>query len=178
MKRAIQLTLVAAFLTLIAGNIKADPIMLSYTLTGPDTASFELPEFPVISAFNSLPGFGFSTDFVDVTVDGVSTMDSIFFFSGTPELGGVPITGLAGGLGGFVVPVLAGPQLYEGGEVTPELLTGVFTLTDFMTGTETYTLTVAPVTTPESSTLVLFGIGLIGLALMQKRRMATANFTA
>ncbi len=178
MKRAIQLALVAAFLTLIAGNVKADPIMLSYTLTGPDTASFELPEFPVITPFNSLPGFGFGTDFVNVTVDGVSTVDSIFFFSGTPVLFGDPIPGPAGGLSGFVVPNLVGPQLYTGGETTPELLTGTFSLTDFMTGTEAYTLVVAPVATPESSTLILFGIGLAGLALMRKRRMATANFTA
>jgi hypothetical protein len=178
MKRAIQLALVAAFLTLIAGSVKADPIMLSYTLTGPDTASFELPEFPVIAPFDSLSGFGFATDFINVTVDGVSTLDSIFFFSATPVLGGVPIPGPAGGLSGFVVPNLAGPQLYSGSEATPELLTGTFTLTDFMTGTETYTLKVVPVAAPESGTLVLFGIGLAGLALMRKRRLATANFTA
>jgi hypothetical protein len=176
MKRAIQLALVAAFLTLVAGNVKADPILLSYTLTGPDTASFELPEFPVVA--DSLSQFGFTVDPINLVVNGTPTTEQLFFYSATPFFLGVPIPGPAGGLAGVIFPSLSGDQLYTGDESAPQMLAGIFSLTDFNTQTESYTLTVTPVSTPESSTLVLFGTGLIALAFMRKRRMATANFTA
>ncbi len=131
----------------------------------------------MISPDDSLLDFGFFANPTNLVVDGASVDEQLLFYSATPILDGEPIPGPAGGLGGFVFPVLAGPQLYSGDEGSPTMLTGTFTLTDFMTGTETYTLVVAPVSTPESGTLVLFGIGLAGLALMRKRRMATANFT-
>jgi|HubBroStandDraft_6_1064221.scaffolds.fasta_scaffold336921_1 hypothetical protein len=174
MKRAIQLALVAAFFTLIAGNLKADPVLLSYTLTGPDTkVTFDLPEFPTSIA--PLDGVAFYVQPTNLMIDGASSSDMLIFYTSADFWGGAfdDVNDTPG------FPGLMGDQLYKNGEENPQMLTGPFSLTDFETGTEAFSLEVTPVVSaPESSTSVLFGIGLIGLALVRKRRLAVANFTA
>ena len=78
---------------------------------------------------------------------------------------------------------LVGDQLYASAdgnpldaETDPKMLLGSFTLfpcldllCDSGIGTTPYTLDVTPVSTPEPSTLLLFGLGLSGLALLRKR---------
>jgi hypothetical protein len=173
MKWAIQFTLVAAFLALIAGNLKADPVLLSYKLTGPGTiVTFDLPELPTSIA--PLDDVAFYVQPTNLVIDGASSSDLLIFYTTDNFWGGAfdDVSDTPG------FPGLMGDQLYTNGEETPEMLTGSFSLTDFATGTEAFSLDVTPVSSPESSTLVLFGVGLIALAVMRKRRMATANFSA
>jgi hypothetical protein len=65
-------------------------------------------------------------------------------------------------------------MLYSGPESNPTMLplSGPITLTDFDTGTETYTLTVSSVTAPEPTSLLLLASGIVGLCLMRKFRTA------
>jgi hypothetical protein len=174
MKRAIQLALAAAFLTLIAGTVKADPVLLSYTLMGPGTkVTFDLPELP--TSITPLDGIAFYVQPTNLVIDGASSSDLLVFYTTDDSWGGAfdDVSDTPG------FPGLMGDQLYTNGEETPQMLTGLFSLTDYATGTEAFSLDVTPVVSaPESSTLVLFGTGLIALALMRKRRMATAKFTA
>jgi PEP-CTERM motif len=174
MKRAIQLTLVAAFLTLIAGNVRADSVLLSYTLTGPGTnVTFDLPEFP--TSITPLDGIAFYVQPTNLMIDGKSSSDLLVFYTSDDFWGGAfdDVNDTPG------FPGLMGDQLYKNGEENPQMVTGPFSLTDYATGTEAFSLEVTPVVSaPESSTMVLFGIGLIALGLMRKRRMATANFSA
>jgi len=173
MIKGIRYAFLALVLAIAAGSAKADSTLLSYTLTGPDTASFTLAVNPTVA--DSLNQFGFDLTPTNLVVDGVHVSDLLFFYSGDPMFLGVPVPGPAGGLSGFIFPSLVGPQLYSGPESAPTMLTGTFALTDFDTGTEKYTLVVAPVSTPEPATLALFGVGLLGMAIFYRRRTAFNN---
>ena len=174
MIKGIRYAFLALVLAIAAGSAKADSTLLSYTLTGPDTASFTLAVNPAPA--DSLNQFGFDVTPSNLVVDGVNVSDLLFFYNASPSIGGVPIPGLSGGISGlFFFPGLAGPQLYSGSESAPTMLTGTFSLTDFDTGTEKYTLVVAPVSTPEPATLALFGVGLLGMAIFYRRRTAFNN---
>jgi len=179
MKWAIRSGLLAIFAVLLSGTVKADTV-LDYTLalgsytSIPATdiiATFSLPEFP-----SSLPGFlGDPTDGLfavtplDLVVDGSPSSDFIAFF----DLAGSGAMEDATNPSAFN---LQGPQLYAGDpdESNPEMVlpsSGYFSLLDYATGEIPYTLFVTETTTntPESGTLLLFGVGLTALLLIRKR---------
>src|SRR5579871_2502181 len=99
MKWAIRWAVLGAILALVP-MAKADSTDLSFVLSGPTTASFDLPENPTVLA--SLTQFGFMVQPTDLIVNGTATTDLLFFYSATPMLDGSPITGLSGGVAGFL----------------------------------------------------------------------------
>jgi hypothetical protein len=165
MKSRILFTL-SLLLLFGAGTLKADavPPMLLFTLTGPVDASFELPRDPYIAPGNADPGFGFLVMPVDLTIDGVASNDILAFY------------GTAGG-GGFAAfdsdwdPdfSLYGAPLYKRGEWDPKFdrSNDPISLTD--ENGNVYTLTMTKVKTPEPSSLMLLGLGLLPLGLLAKR---------
>lgn len=186
MKRAIQFGVLAAFLTMVAGTVKADTYSYTLTLNSDPSVtlvSFDLQEFPAMDPSQPVPfpGAEDSSFFVTPTnlvINGTASSDVLEFFNSSM-------------LGGFEdIPSMSptpafnfvGPQLYSGDEAGNDptnplqMSLGVFTtllpcedLNCDTVGTTPYTLSVADVTTPEPATLLLFGTGLMALILMRKR---------
>jgi hypothetical protein len=154
--------LLAALFLLSAASVKADSGQsVTYTLSGPTTASFTLtmdaaPEF-------SATGYYFTANPSNLMVDGTSTSDTIVFFSSS-DLGG--LNSVFSNL-----PDLSGAQLYSGSESDPTLLTGVFELWN-LDGGGWYTLTATAV--PEPSILLMLVAGLLVVGAGVKRHAAQA----
>lgn len=181
MKWAIRSGLLALFAVLLTGNMKADTLV-SYSLTGPGVdATFDVPEFPTLlnAGLAGTAGMGIIVTPTDVT--GFSSSDTVEFFNSSLGGGLEDIPALLTGTPAFN---MVGDQLYASAdgnplhaETDPEMLTGMFTLfacTDLTcstVGQTAYTLdaTLASVSTPEPSALLLFGVGLTGLVLLRKR---------
>ncbi len=154
----------AFFLLLSVGTAKADGTsLLAYNLTGPVDATFELPvNFTVASGDYGL-GEGFFVTPIDLAIDG-SPVSGDFLIFCSSSMGGAfeDWDGLVN---------LTGPQLYTGPENDPTMsgIPGNISLSDFNTGAGGYTLTVTPVSTPEPTSILLLGTGLLSLFL--KRRL-------
>jgi hypothetical protein len=172
------LVLSALLLFLTAGIASADTL-ITYQVTGPVSASFQLPVNPTVIAFT--PGFDFIVMPINLMINGVTSSDRVNFYSSAFGGGFVVTNG-----GSTAVIDSVGPQLYSGPEGSPTMLgvvTGGVMLTDSMTGAPVGMLTTpgtpGPVGTPEPSATVLLGIGLlaVGLAVVGfKPRLAiTAN---
>jgi PEP-CTERM motif len=159
MKRTLKIgALLAVFTIFAAVPAKADSgPTLDYSLSGPVTATWSMSQNP--SPFYVNPNIAFAVYSTDLVVDDVPVEDIICFFN-TSDWGGVNSE--------TFLPDLVGAQLYSGSEYTPTLQTGVFYLTDDMTG-NCYTLTVTQA--PEPTTLLLLGSGLAALALKRKRTL-------
>jgi hypothetical protein len=189
MKWALRSGLLAVIAILFAGNVKADTVVV-YTLTVGSTtvATFSAPQFPSLapstaSTYFGYPGMGIIFAPVNLVINGVSSPDTVEFFNSLDGGGIEDIPAVDSGTPAFN---LLGGQLYSGDESVSDLLnpakmsTGSFTLfpcllLDCSTGVgETptpYTLSAVPVTvsTPEPSSILLFGTGLFALILVRKR---------
>jgi hypothetical protein len=151
----------AIFVFLSALPAKADSTSetMTYTLSGPTTATFTITT-------NSTPpwsdnGLAFTMDPSDLTVDGTSMTDTIVFFNSS-DLGGLNSVFSC-------LPDLIGAQLYTGSESDPTFLTGVFQMMDIDTGAW-YTLTACETPMPEPSTTLMLVSGLFLVGLGLKRR--------
>jgi hypothetical protein len=184
MKRAIQFGALAAFVIMLAGTVKADPVIYSYTLMGPSTdVTFDVAEFPANDPSQPVPfpgteGSGFFVTPTNLVINGSGSSDVVEFFNSSNGGGLEDNPPLATDTPAFN---LVGPQLYTGDEAGTDptnplqMSLGMFTLFSCedlacdTVGTTPYTLSVAEVSTPEPATLLLFGTGLMGLILMRKR---------
>ena len=156
----------ALFLLLSAVRVRADGNqVLAYTLTGPVNATFELPVNFTVAADNYYPGEVFIVNPTDLMINGAPAPsgDSLIFYSSSMD-------------GAFADLYdnfsLTGPQLYTGPENAPTLsyIPGNIPLADFFTGAN-YNLTIVPVPTPEPSSLLLMGAGLLSLFLIRRNKV-------
>lgn len=168
--------LIAIFALFSTGRAKADDLF-TYQFGG-NTFTWQLPASPPIivppdsfkpDVFFELSGIPFSEN----------NLPEIFF--GTLDFFEAPDQG-----GGFELfqfgdsnPIVntTGPQLYMGvgEEGSPTFNLGNFDLNDFNTGAPAGTLMIESVGTPEPSSLLLLGAGVLGLlGFTRKRIIATA----
>jgi hypothetical protein len=170
MKLFSRITLVLTVLILLgAGGAKADTL-LSFDLTGPTTATFELYAHPLISPGDADPGGGFTVDPIDLKINGVASNDFLAFYSSANDMGGA----FAAFSDDFDFDFsLTGPQVYSGHEWAPVFRpTSGMSMTDFVDGNGAYTLTISPVSTSEPSSALLLGMALLlplGLGLQRLR---------
>lgn len=149
---------------------------LLYTLTGPAsdpiTLTFELPVNPTIGTGNYVSGFGFQVNPIDLTVNNELVNNDCLFFYNNAWGGGFEDNN---GLFSFMNPDGSNvPVLYSGDESAPTMLTtgGPVTLTNFVTDSGDYTLTVTTATAPEPASMMLLASGIVALCLMRKFRSA------
>jgi hypothetical protein len=150
----------------MAGFISA-PVALadSFSLTDViTTITFTLPASPTPSFFQA--GGSFEIDGVSLQINGASDTANLFFYS-APSLGGLAITDANGTLlnqqGGVV---------YSGTEASPTFFTGVYLFNNLALPDNSnpiyagnFAMTVTPpLPTPEPSSILLVGLGLIGLS--------------
>jgi hypothetical protein len=153
-----------------------DPV-LYYTLTGgptdaPITMTFALPVNPDMSdPDNYDDGIGFQVDPINLVINGTPTNnDCLYFYS---LFAGGAFQDFNGNVN-LMNPLGSNVMLYSGPESDPTMLliNGPITLTDYDTGTETYTLNVSTVPAPEPVSLMLLASGIVALGLMRKYRTA------
>jgi PEP-CTERM motif len=155
------------FLLLSVGTVRADGSgLLAYSLTGPTDVTFELPDTFSVAGGNYGLGEGFFVTPLDLTIDGTPVSGDFLIFCSS-SMGGAfeDSDGLVN---------LTGSQLYTGPENDPTMsgFPGGTPLFDFNTGAGGYTLTVTPsVATPEPTSVILMGTGLLSLFLKRWRKV-------
>jgi hypothetical protein len=168
---------IAVFAFISVSVVKADGSHdLYYSLTGPGgaTASFELPINPTIDPGNVDPGFGFQVTPIDLMVDGSSDPSGYVMFYDITQGGGLAID--QGDVFDLINPEGSNISLFTSGtEAAPTMLnvSGDIPLQDYMSGDGGYNLTIKSTKTPEPTSLLLIGAGMVAL-IFAKRRLATS----
>jgi hypothetical protein len=168
MKLLSRITLLFVAVLLIgAGSAKADT-MLFFSITGPKTATFELPTHPTVNPYYADSGTGFRITPVNLTLDGVASDDFLGFYLGGWNGGALAI------FNSTIDDVmsLTGIQLFSGSPFHPVFAAhGPMVLSDLHTRDHAYTLTISenPPSVPEPSTMLLLAAGLLPLGLLAKR---------
>ena len=158
--------LFAAALLIGAGSAKADT-MLFFSITGPTSATFELPTNPTVNPYNAA-SYGFLINPINLMIDGSPSNDFAFFYIGGENGGALAIFDSTVE---YVIS-LEGIQLFSGSPLYPVFAAhGPIALSDFYTGDPGYTLTISqnPPSVPEPSTMLLLAAGLLPLGLLAKR---------
>jgi hypothetical protein len=159
--------LFAAALLIGAGSAKADT-MLFFSITGPTTATFELPTHPTVNHYNADADAGFLITPINLIINGTPADDFIAFYLGGANGGALAI------FNSTIDDVvsLTGMQLFRGSPFHPVFAAhGPMVLSDFDTRDHAYTLTISknPPSVPEPSTMLLLAAGLLPLGLLAKR---------
>jgi hypothetical protein len=150
MKHSYRILLVLPALLFLSVGVASADSMLSYSFSGPVSASFELPVTPTVII--SAPGFGFEVTPTNLIINGAASSDFLTFYS----------SAFGGGFGACFQGscldlLLKGAQLYSGPEATPTMIAlGGEPLIDRRTGNPAGTIS-----TPEPSGLMLLAFGLI-----------------
>ncbi len=170
------------FAGLSAGLARADSVNTSTVAT---VDSYDFTYVPISgptytwSVANPVPATSPLTDIsfvltdVSYTVGGVAATGTLDFFSAAG--GGAFVLAASPASTSYILSEY-GPVLYQGPESNPTFIPGEFSLADSATGPTNATLTIAAVTstaTPEPSTLLMTGLGLVALFWVAgKRRLA------
>ena len=177
MKRLTRVLVVVCTVLFLGVGVASADTLLTFTLTGPVTATFELPsqlttgeasqDFAVVVPSMVLTSFG------GLTINGSPSPDFLAFYNATGGFHG----GFSASLNGFTVDIFlvgTGQQIYSGPETSPMFSPGTFNFSDG----SVLTISSGPtVGTPEPSVTILLGIGLLALGLTvlgYKRGFATA----
>jgi hypothetical protein len=170
---ALQVALGALALGIVVSTPSANASTYTFTLTGTDNFTFQLPSNP--------------------TPDGFISGD-YFFIANPPSLFANFITFYALGAGGgmsagdgqtdiessTLLFDLSGLPLYTGDESSPVFVLGTYILTNIDTNKDPYTDTLTISATPLPAALPLFASGAAGLGLLgwKRRRKKAATITA
>ena len=170
MTRVCRILLILSSLIFLTASVASADTILSYSLNGPVSATFELPINPTVLSF--FDGDAFEVLPLNLIINGVASSDHLAFFNAAS----------GGGLEAFSCDGcadinLAGPQLYSGTEAHPTMLSlNAVAVTDFDTGEPAGTL--SAVSTPEPSIAALTGFGMLAIGLAAgifKRKFAPAS---
>jgi hypothetical protein len=175
MKSVAKFTALFAFLLCFSAvSAKADGggSELSYALSGPVTASFDLAVNPTVGSGNANPGFGFQVSVLNLIINGTAEPTDQIAFYNTSAGGGLSDTD-----GFFSLFSPTSVQLYSGTEAMPTMLdnamlgfSGPIPLDDFFSS-NTYFLTITPVSTPEPASMPLVVAGIVALFVMGKKKV-------